>query len=226
MERPEVIINVASSLDGAIASDEGALILSTTEDFVRVHDLRNSVDAILVGVNTIIKDNPLLSVRYVQPKEHAPFRVVLDTQCRIPLTSKVLLDQEKFPSIIVTSEETPKDIQDEIRNCGSKVITVKMEKNKRFLDLEDVLRELKNQFNINRVLVEGGSTIITQFLDNKLVDIMHIFYAPVFVGVKNAKLLFEKEVIHNIGNAINCEIRGVEKLHEGYLVTLKLKKDE
>jgi riboflavin-specific deaminase-like protein len=226
MEKPEVIINVACSLDGAIASDEGALILSTTEDFVRVHELRNSVDAILVGVNTIVKDDPLLSVRYVQSKEPAPFRVVLDTQCRIPLTSKVLLNQEKSPTIIVTSERAPKDIQDEIRKLGVDVIVVDIDKNKRFLDLEDVLKKLKERFNINKVLVEGGSTIITQFLDRKLVDIMHIFYAPVFVGVKDAKLLFEKEVIHNIGKAINCEIETVEKLHEGYLVTLKLKKDE
>ncbi len=226
MEKPEVIINVASSLDGAIASDEGALILSTTEDFVRVHELRNSVDAILVGVNTIIKDDPLLSVRYVQPKEPAPFRVILDTKCRIPLTSKVLQDQETSPSIIITSEGSSEDIQEEIRKLGSKVITVKMEKNNRFLDLEDTLKKLKDQFNIDKVLVEGGSTVITQFLDKNLVDIMYIFYAPVFVGVKNAKLLFEKEVIHNIGNALSFEIRAVEKLHEGYLVTLKLKKDE
>ena len=226
MERPEVIVNVASSLDGAIASSEGALILSTTEDWVRVHELRNSVDAILVGVNTILKDDPLLSVRYIKPGEPAPLRTILDTSCRIPLTAKVLQDQERLPSIIVTSKESSASKQDEIRKLGAKVVSVEFEKNKRYLNLADVLKILKTQFGINKLLVEGGSTVITQFLTNRLVDIMHIFYAPVFVGGKNAKLLFEQEAIHNIGDAINCEIQTVNKLHEGYLVTLKLKKDE
>lgn len=226
MERPEVIVNVASSLDGAIASSEGALILSTTEDWVRVHELRNSVDAILVGVNTILKDDPLLSVRYIKPREPAPLRTILDTSCRIPLTAKVLQDQERLPSIIVTSKESSASKQDEIRKLGAKVVSVEFEKNKRYLNLADVLKILKTQFGINKLLVEGGSTVITQFLTNRLVDIMHIFYAPVFVGGKNAKLLFEQEAIHNIGDAINCEIQTVNKLHEGYLVTLKLKKDE
>jgi len=226
VERPEVIVNVASSLDGAIASSEGALILSTTEDWVRVHELRNSVDAILVGVNTILKDDPLLSVRYIKPREPAPLRTILDTSCRIPLTAKVLQDQERLPSIIVTSKESSASKQDEIRKLGAKVVSVEFEKNKRYLNLADVLKILKTQFGINKLLVEGGSTVITQFLTNRLVDIMHIFYAPVFVGGKNAKLLFEQEAIHNIGDAINCEIQTVNKLHEGYLVTLKLKKDE
>jgi len=226
VERPEVIVNGASALDGAIASSEGALILSTTEDWVRVHELRNSVDAILVGVNTILKDDPLLSVRYIKPREPAPLRTILDTSCRIPLTAKVLQDQERLPSIIVTSKESSASKQDEIRKLGAKVVSVEFEKNKRYLNLADVLKILKTQFGINKLLVEGGSTVITQFLTNRLVDIMHIFYAPVFVGGKNAKLLFEQEAIHNIGDAINCEIQTVNKLHEGYLVTLKLKKDE
>lgn len=226
MERPEVIVNVASSLDGVIASSEGALILSTTEDWVRVHELRNSVDAILVGVNTVLKDDPLLSVRYIKPREPAPLRTILDTSCRIPLTAKVLQDQERLPSIVVTSKESSASKQDEIRKLGAKVVSVEFEKNKRYLDLADVLKILKTQFGINKLLVEGGSTVITQFLTNGLVDIMHIFYAPVFVGGKNAKLLFEQEAIHDIGDAINCEIQTVSKLHEGYLVTLKLKKDE
>ena len=175
MERPEVIINVACSLDGVIASSEGALILSTTEDFVRVHELRNSVDAILVGVNTIIKDDPLLSVRYVQPKQPAPFRVILDTNCRIPLTSKVLQNQNKSPSIVIVSAEASKQNLDEIQSLGIKVIKAKMDEDERFLDLENVLEELKEQFNIDKILVEGGSTIITQFLNNRLVDVMYIF---------------------------------------------------
>ncbi|GAH74758.1 unnamed protein product, partial [marine sediment metagenome] len=102
----------------------------------------------------------------------------MDTRCRIPLTAKVLQDQERLPSIIVTSKECSASKQDEIRKLGTKVVSVEFEKNKKYLNLADVLKILKTQFGINKLLVEGGSTVITQFLTNRLVDIMHIFYAP------------------------------------------------
>ena len=226
MEKSQVIINVASSLDGVIASREGALILSTTEDWLRVHELRNSVDAIIVGINTILKDDPFLSVRYVKPKEPAPFRVILDSECKIPLSAKVLQNQEKLPTIIVTSEKCSKEKHDEIKKLGVNIVSVEKEKNSKFLDLSKILEILRTRFGVNKVLVEGGSTVITQFLRKKLVDIMHIFYAPVFVGGKNAKLLFEQNAVLSIGDAIDCELISVDKLHEGYLVTLKLKEDE
>ncbi|GAH20912.1 unnamed protein product [marine sediment metagenome] len=107
MGKPEVIINVASSLDGIIGSEEGALSLSTEEDWIRVHELRNSVDAILIGINTVISDDPLLNVRYTETKSPHPFRVVLDSKCRIHLDSKIIQDQHRFPTIIFVSHISP-----------------------------------------------------------------------------------------------------------------------
>ena len=223
MERPEVIINVACSLDGVIASNKGALIISTTEDWLRVHKLRNSVDAMLVGVNTIIKDDPLLTVRYVKPRDPSPLRVVLDSECRTPLSAKVLEKQDSFPTLIFTSRHCPVEKQKKFTNLAVKVVTVDTEIDSKFLDLKQILQILRNDFNVKKLLVEGGSTIITHFVKPRLFDKMHIFYAPVFAGSKKAKLLYEEIVIEEIDDTSSLDVVKIEKLDEGFLVTIKPK---
>jgi len=224
MERPEIIINVASSLDGVIASNKGALVLSSTEDWIRVHELRNSVDALLVGVNTIVKDDPLLTVRYVQSKEPRPFRVILDSKCRIPKQANVIKNQDKNPTIIFTSDEASLEKRENLKNLGVVVVPVSKNDADGYLDLNEVLKILKTQFKIKKLLVEGGSTIITQFVKHELVDLMYMFYAPVFAGGKKAKLLYEEEVVEDVAKTVNFDIIQVEKLGEGFFITLKLKK--
>jgi riboflavin-specific deaminase-like protein len=224
MERPEIIINVACSLDGVIASNKGALIISTTEDWLRVHKLRNSVDAMLVGVNTIIKDNPLLTVRYVKPRDPPPLRVVLDSNCRTPLSSKILEKQDSFPTLVFTSKNCPIEKQKKLTNLAVKVISVDTETDSKYLDLNQILQILRNDFDIKKLLVEGGSTIITHFVKSRLFDKMHIFYAPVFAGTKKAKLLYEEIVIEEIDDTSSLDIVKIEKLDEGFIVTIKPKK--
>jgi riboflavin-specific deaminase-like protein len=224
MERPEVIINVACSLDGVIASNEGALIISTTEDWLRVHKLRNSVDAMLVGINTIIKDDPLLTVRYVKPRSPPPLRVVLDSKCKTPLTAKVLEKQDSFPTLIFTSKDCLNEKKQKLRNSEVKVVSVDTEIDSKFLDLQQILQILRNDFHVKKLLVEGGSTVITQFVKSRLFDTMHIFYAPVFAGSKKAKLLYEEIVIEEIDDTSNLDIVKIEKLDEGFIVTIKPKK--
>ncbi len=224
MERPEIIINVASSLDGVIASDKGALFLSTTEDWVRVHELRNSVDAILVGVNTIITDNPMLTIRYVKPKSPPPFRVILDSNGRIPLNSKVLKNQKVNKTLVFVSEKCSEEKKEEIAKSKTDVIAVSEDEKSGFLNLKSILEILKSKYNINKILVEGGSTIITQFLKNNLIDRMYVFYFPAFAGGINAKHLFSEKVIEDISTAPQLKITNIEELEEGFLVSLILDK--
>jgi riboflavin-specific deaminase-like protein len=224
VERPEIIINVASSLDGVIASDKGALFLSTTEDWVRVHELRNSVGAILVGVNTIIIDNPMLTIRYVKPKSPPPLRVILDSKGRIPLSSNVLQNQKTNKTLVFISEKCSEEKKEEISKSKADVIAVLEDETSGFLDLKSVLEILKTRYKINKVLVEGGSTIITQFLKNKFIDRMYIFYFPAFAGGINAKHLFSEKVIEDISDALQLKIASIEELEEGFLVSLKLDK--
>jgi len=223
MERPEIIINVASSLDGMIATKKGPLPLSSEKDWIRVHHLRNSVDAILVGVNTILKDNPLLTVRHVKPKPTAPLRIVLDTSCRIPLDSKIILDQDSFPTIVVTSKDTEKSRKEKLLSLGVKIIEVSRSENTDLLHLSEVLRELNTIFNVRRLLVEGGSTIITEFLKNGFMDEMYVFFAPIFVGGKEGIPLFNEETAMDLNDSLIFSLENVTKQDEGLLVKLKLK---
>ncbi|MCG3225420.1 MAG: dihydrofolate reductase family protein [Candidatus Heimdallarchaeota archaeon] len=226
MEELEVIINVACSLDGVIASNKGALILSTTEDWLRVHKLRNSVDAILVGVNTIIKDDSLLTVRYVKPKDTPPLRVVLDSKCRTPLSAQIFDKQESIPTVIFTSKNCPEEKKKKITDLKVTVIPVDTKDETKFLDLRLILQILKNDFKVKKLLVEGGSAIITQFIKLGLFDTMYIFYAPVFAGTKKAKLLYDEIVIDDIADTNSFNITKVEKFDEGILLTIKPQEDD
>ena len=220
MEKPEVIINVASSLNGIIGSEEGALSLSTKEDWVRVHELRNSVEAILIGINTVINDDPLLTVRYTKLKSPHPFRVVLDSKCRIHLGSKIIQDQTRFPTIIFTSHQSSEEKRSKLQSLGVKVELIEERNENKFLDMRTVLKVLNTKYFVSSVLVEGGSTIITQLLKNKLVDVLHIFYRFVFVGNKGGINLYNDQLVQDIQDALMFKAVEITKLDEGILVTL------
>lgn len=169
--RPRVIINAAMSVDGKIALRGGKRIkISDEEDFRRVHELRNSVDAILVGINTVILDNPKLLVkeRYVKSPRN-PVRVVLDSHLRIPEDARVL--DGNAPTIIITTEDArERKLNAEIIKCG-----------KGRVDLKCAMEKLYS-LGIRSVLVEGGGTVIYSFLKEKLVDEISVFVGSIIIG--------------------------------------------
>ncbi len=169
--RPKVIINAAMSVDGKIALVGGKRIrISDEKDFRRVHELRNSVDAILVGINTILKDDPKLTVKekYVKNPRN-PVRVVLDSKLRIPEGAKVLNNMAK--TIVATTEAAPqRNINAEIIRCGEKQV-----------DLKCLLAELWRR-GIRSVMVEGGGTVIHSFLKEGLVDELDVFVGSIIIG--------------------------------------------
>ncbi len=169
--RPRVIINAAMSVDGKIALRGGKRIkISDEEDFRRVHELRNSVDAILVGINTVILDNPKLLVkeRYVKSPRN-PVRVVLDSHLRIPEDARVL--EGNAPTIIITTEDArERKLNAEIIKCG-----------KGRVDLKCAMEKLYS-LGIRSVLVEGGGTVIYSFLKEKLVDEISVFVGSIIIG--------------------------------------------
>ncbi|MCD6276426.1 MAG: 2,5-diamino-6-(ribosylamino)-4(3H)-pyrimidinone 5'-phosphate reductase [Thermoplasmata archaeon] len=169
--RPRIIINAAMSVDGKIALRGGKRIkISDEEDFRRVHELRNSVDAILVGINTVILDNPKLLVkeRYVKSPRN-PVRVVLDSHLRIPEDARVL--DGNAPTIIITTEDArERKLNAEIIKCG-----------KGRVDLKCAMEKLYS-LGIRSVLVEGGGTVIYSFLKEKLVDEISVFVGSIIIG--------------------------------------------
>ena len=181
--RPYVILSAAMSIDGKIASRKGRSNLSSKKDLIRVHKLRKTVDAILVGKNTINVDDPLLTVRYVKGKN--PVRIILDPKGSLSIKSKVIQTAKKFPTILVVSENSSKKVE---RVVTKGVQVIKCGTNK--IDLKKLLGILGKK-GIKRIVVEGGGTTNWYFFKEKLVDEIIITITPYVLGGTTAISLVE-----------------------------------
>lgn len=175
--RPTVTLSYAQSLDGSIAMSRGTpYALSGTESRVLTHKLRSTHDAILVGINTVIADNPHLTVRLVEGQ--SPLPIVLDSHLRLPLNSNLL--KSKAPPLIATTTSASREKQESIRGLGAKIIRT-LPDERGWVDLHSLLSALAN-LGIKSVMVEGGARVITSFLSQHLVDWVVITIAPTFLG--------------------------------------------
>ena len=217
MNRPYVIINCAMSADGKIASSVGRqLRISNEEDMRRVYNLRNEFDAVLVGVNTIQADNPKLTVKeeYVQNPKN-PIRVILDTHC-ITKENALSVD-EQAKTLIITNGKCDKNYKSnvEVVQCGVDY--------EGFIDLNQMLDILYNR-GIKKVMVEGGSTVIWNFLKLGLVDDLFVFIGPMIIGGKYTPSMADGEGIDQEDDLINLEILEFRKIGNGLLVHYKMVK--
>jgi 2,5-diamino-6-(ribosylamino)-4(3H)-pyrimidinone 5'-phosphate reductase len=216
MKRPYVVINCAMSADGKIASPSGKQMrISCDEDIKRMYELRNECDAVLVGINTILSDNPKLTVKkkYVKnPKQ--PLRIVLDSKCRIPQDALVLNSVSK--TLIITTKRNEKCFE----GGHIEVIGCNTNKNEQ-VDLDCVM-ELLNKKGIKKLLVEGGGTIIWNFLKRKLVDDLYIYIGPYIIGGKTTPTVTDGPGIKNEGELISLKIIDINKLGSGILTHYKL----
>ena len=169
--RPRIIINAAMSADGKIALVGGKRIkISDEEDFRRVHEMRASVDAILVGINTVLKDDPKLTVKEkFVPNAKNPVRIVLDSKLRVPENARVLNGMAR--TIIATTENTPE------RNLNAEIIRCGVDR----VDLKCLMGKLW-EMGVRSVMVEGGGTVISSFLREGLVDEISVFIGPIVIG--------------------------------------------
>lgn len=176
--RPYVTLTYAQSLDGAIAARPGhPLALSCKESQTLTHALRAAHEAILVGIGTVLADNPSLTVRLVAGKNPQP--VILDSRLRFPLYAK-LLHQKARPPWIMTSLGAEAERQAGLESLGARVFRLPGGDNGG-LDLPEVLQILGGM-GVNGVMVEGGAQIITSFLACQAVDQVIVTIAPVLVG--------------------------------------------
>ncbi len=175
--RPAVTLSYAQSLDGSIAMSRGEpYALSGAESRILTHRLRASHDAILVGINTVIADNPYLTVRLVEGR--SPLPIVLDSHLRLPLSSNLLKNQT--PPLIAATTGASRERQARIEAFGARIIRVLPDGAGR-VDLQSLLGALA-ELGINNVMVEGGARVITSFLSRRLVDRVVITIAPTFLG--------------------------------------------
>lgn len=210
MNRPYVIINCAMSLDGKLASQSGKQMkISCEEDIKRMYKLRNNHDAVLVGIGTVLSDNPKLTVKekYVKnPKQ--PIRIVLDTNCKTPVNALVVNDVSK--TLIITGKDCNKEYLSNVEVIKSKV------DEKGLIDLENLIQILKNK-GIKKLMVEGGSTVISSFLKSNLVDDIFVYVSPIIIGGINTPTL-----VKNIDENINLKLVEIKKIGQGILLHYRL----
>lgn len=176
-DKPYVVVYVTASADGKISTKKGFSKFSCRYDLIRLHKARAEVDAIMVGANTVIRDNPLLTIRYVEASKQ-PIRVVIDGKLRIPINSRIIKNKTA-KTIIFTSLNAPKDKVTSLINEGIDVI--KLGKGP-ILKIREVLQTLMNNYNVKKVLIEGGGTLLWYVFKENVVDEFRITISPYIVG--------------------------------------------
>ncbi len=171
--RPYITLKFAQTIDGKLATVTGdSKWITSLKSRRYAHRLRQIADAVLVGVNTVLKDDPLLTVRHF-PSEKQPIRVIIDPELETPEDAKVINDRSSKTLIFYSRRDAIKE--EILKSKGAELIFIEE------INLNTILEELKRR-NIMHVLVEGGAYTITQFLKNNLWDRIVVFQAPKILG--------------------------------------------
>jgi diaminohydroxyphosphoribosylaminopyrimidine deaminase/5-amino-6-(5-phosphoribosylamino)uracil reductase len=201
---PHVTLKAAMTLDGRIAPPPSSRKpgeiswITGSESLQHVHHLRHSVDSVLTGVGTVIADDPLLTDRSGRRRTRPLLRVVLDTQLRFPLESKLLQSADR--DVIVFCSSVPETQRLALAAAGLAVKEIESDLNDPRPSLLGVLKEL-GKMQVTSVMIEAGPQLNVAFLDAGLVDRLYLFYAPYFLGPEAqpvvASASIEKPAIHD-----------------------------
>lgn len=176
-QRPFVTLSYAQSLDGSIATkNAGRIILSGPDSTVFTHKLRAAHDAILIGIGTVLSDNPKLTVRHTRGRHPRP--VIVDTYMRSPLKSYLIQKHPLSPWVAV-SKKVAVARRRLLEKTGAVILDIPVSAPGR-LDLRKLLRELYIR-GVKSLMVEGGQSIITSFLSERLIDYFVITISPVII---------------------------------------------
>jgi len=208
---PFVQIKLAMSLDGKIATRAGeSRWISGERSRIAAHKLRRKFSAVLVGVGTVISDDPQLTVRHVRGRD--PIRIVLDGEGRIPLTAGLL---HKAGRTIVATAAMTTEKETELLALGAEVWRFPDEKGN--VDLQALMTRL-GQAEIDSVLVEGGGEAVASFLEAEFVDKVSFFVAPILLGGRNAVPAVGGAGIESISSAPRIRNIDVERVGEDILI--------
>ncbi|MBI2647415.1 bifunctional diaminohydroxyphosphoribosylaminopyrimidine deaminase/5-amino-6-(5-phosphoribosylamino)uracil reductase RibD [Candidatus Woesearchaeota archaeon] len=213
-KRPFVIIKVAMSLDGRIATATGdSKYITSKEARTYVHKLRTEVDAVMVGLNTVVRDNPELTPRLYKGKE--PMKIVVDSKLKIPKDCKLMREPSNL--IIATTNKVSKEEIKKFQQKGIGMIITKTKDN--MVDLRDLVKQL-GEHEITSVMIEGGSELNSSAIKADIVDKILIFAAPKIIGnglgaIGNLGIKKIDKAI-NLKNSVSRKI-GRDMLIEAYL---------
>lgn len=212
---PYITAKIAQSLDGKIATKTGEskwITSKTSREFA--HKIRNDFDAIMVGLNTILKDNPLLNPN---KKIKKFYKIILDTNLNIKSNIRLFKDSKKFLVIIATSKQSFFKKNKKIKllsNKGAIILGINTKNN--LLDLKDLLRKL-GLLEITSILVEGGGKVLGSLFDENLVDYVLFFVSPKIIGGQKAISSIQGGGIDKISNIKVLKEIKLRQLGEDFL---------
>lgn len=212
-KEPFVILKVAATFDGKIATRRGDSKWISNEASRRiVHRFRDQVDGIVVGIGTILKDDPLLTARIKKGRD--PFRIILDSRLRIPEEAKVI---ENSPSktIIATTEVAPRDKAERLEKKGVRILVLDSKQGR--VNLRSCLSRL-GEMGMMSLMVEGGSQVNGSFLDEGLVDRLLLFLSPKLIGDSKAIGIFGGNGVETLREAIPLKDLKIKKIGEDILI--------
>ena len=215
---PFVVAKFAMSLDGKIATYTGdSKWVTGPLARAEVQRMRRECDAIMVGINTVLADDPQLTARDCQglPQERQPLRVVLDSHCRTPSEARML--QEPGATLIVTSSEVPRSEIERLKQAGAQVWQGPLH-SPGMVEMGEVLVELGHRGVVN-LLVEGGGITLGTLFDEGLVDKVNVFIAPVIIGGSLAASPIEGHGPEFMSQAWHVDHTVVQQIGPDWLIT-------
>jgi diaminohydroxyphosphoribosylaminopyrimidine deaminase/5-amino-6-(5-phosphoribosylamino)uracil reductase len=210
---PFIILKMAATLDGKLATRNGESQWITGEPARRfVHHLRDQVDGVVVGIGTVLRDDPMLTVRIRGGRD--PYRIIFDSRLRIPENARVV-DLSPSRTIVATTEMASQDKIERLRRKGVRVLISDSKSGK--VDLKSSLFKL-GELGLMSLLVEGGSQINGSFLDQGLIDKIFLFLSPKLIGDPLAPGIFGGSGVASLKETISVKDLKVKKIGEDILV--------
>ena len=222
--RPYVILNAAMTLDGKIATHTGSSNISGEEDLKRVHEIRKDCDAIMVGIGTVLADDPRLTVHKIDAKpEDNPVRVVVDSKLKTPVDARIT--NEDALTIIAGANEYKDEFYKSEKYDVFKKRGVKFffSGDKR-VDLKALMNYLHEE-GIEKLMLEGGATLNFSMIKSGLIDEISICVAPMVVGGANSKTFFDGDGFNTMDESVKLKLCDYYPLGKDLILNYKVLND-
>lgn len=214
--KPFILLNSAMTVDGKIATKDSSMKISGKDDLIRVHELRKKFDGIMVGINTVIIDDPKLTIHKIEASpDDNPVRIVIDSRARTPPDALVLNNDSK--TIIIVSESAPRENIERLeKKCRIMVC------GKTRVNLKEAMIKLY-ALGIESILLEGGSTLNFSMLEAGLIDEISICIGSKILGGSSSKTFvdgrgFEPE------KCVNLELKNIKKIDNDVVLSYNVVK--